>query len=277
MARHLDDLDGGQGVLAERLRRLVAVELQRPEPALLGHRLDVPGGVVPEDADGRDEGRQLRDDRGGHLRADIARRALDEVEAERVGAGRDAHARVLGIGDPADLDADHASRSSRTLADTSGARTSPSPTRMAWAPAATTRSTSAPEAMPLSLTATWPGGISGSRASEGSRLRAQRPQVAVVDADHGRVRPRAPRPARPRRAPRRASRGRSSLAACIRSRRRAGSSAATMSSTASAPAARDSQSWYSSTMNSFRSSGQRTRPPGPRRGRRGCPGSTSRR
>ena len=88
------------------------------------------------------------------LRADITRRALDEVEAERVGAGVDARARVFRIGDPADLDADHASRSSRTLADTSDARTSPSPTRMAWAPAATTFSTSAPEAMPLSLTAT---------------------------------------------------------------------------------------------------------------------------
>ena len=34
-----------------------------------------------------------------------------------------------------------------------------------------------------------------------------------------------------------------------------------MSSTASAPAARDSQSWYSSTMNSFRSSGADTARP----------------
>jgi hypothetical protein len=92
MACHLDDLDGGQGVLAERLRRLVAVELQRPEPALLGHRLDVPGGVVPADADGRDEGRQPAN--GGHLRAYNA--ACPRRVEERVGASRP-RPRVVGL------------------------------------------------------------------------------------------------------------------------------------------------------------------------------------
>ena len=48
------------------------------------------------------------------------------------------------------------------------------------------------------------------------------------------------------------------LAAACRSRSAARSSAATMSSAASAPAARASQSWYSSTVKSFRSTGTGT-------------------
>src|SRR2546427_553274 len=62
------------------------------------------------------------------------------------------------------------SNSPSTLASMSVARTSPSPTRTAWAPAATTRPTSAPVMIPLSLTATEPGGMSGSRLREGARL-----------------------------------------------------------------------------------------------------------
>src|SRR5262249_18810830 len=146
-----------------------AVELRRPQAALLGDRLDVPGPVVPEHADRRHERRQPGDDRRGHVGRDVARRALDEDEAEGIGARLHAEPRVLRAGDPAELDL-HRSDSSRILAATAPARSSVSPTRTAWAPASTTRATSAPLASPLSLTASGPGGIWGSRVSEGSRL-----------------------------------------------------------------------------------------------------------
>src|SRR3989441_10439462 len=55
--------------------------------------------------------------------------------------------------------------SSRILAATSAARTRASPISTAWAPAATTRRTSAPVKNPLSLTTMGPGGISGKSSS----------------------------------------------------------------------------------------------------------------
>src|SRR6266545_2789945 len=129
------------------------------------------GGMIPEDADRRHEGRELGDDGGGGPRLHVARGVLDEDEAERVRTCVDGAARVLDTRDAADLDPDHERRaSSRTLAGTSGARTSPSPTRTARAPARTTDSTSVRVKMPLSLTAVCARGIRGSRARDGSRL-----------------------------------------------------------------------------------------------------------
>ncbi len=132
----------------------------------------------------------------------------------------------------------------------SGARTSPSPTRMAWAPASTTRSTSAAVAIPLSLTATRPAGTRGSRSREGARLVLSVCRSRLLTPTTG--------------APSSMASSSSSavwistsvpspipVAARSRSASRARSRAAAIRSTASAPAQRDSQSWYSSTMNSF--------------------------
>src|SRR5438093_13742329 len=55
--------------------------------------------------------------------------------------------------------------SSLIFAGMSAARTRPSPTRIAWAPATTTRRTSAAVKKPLSLTTIGPGGISGRSSS----------------------------------------------------------------------------------------------------------------
>src|SRR5215470_15643333 len=180
--RELDRLDHGQVIVREVLRVLRAMELQRAEPHLRRHRLDVRGGVIPEDAHGRHEGREIRDDGSGGRRFHIARRLLHEDEAQGVGSRLHRAAGVGDARDPADLDPDHprglrsagrpASRraSSRTLARTSWARTSPSPTRTAWAPALTTRCTSSRVKMPLSLTAVWALGMCGRRARDGPRL-----------------------------------------------------------------------------------------------------------
>src|SRR5262252_4502152 len=139
--RELDGLDHGQVVAREVLRLLLSVELKGAEPRLCRHRLDVRRGMVPEDAHGRHERWEVRDDGSGGRRLQVARRLLHEDEAEGVGARLDGAARVRDTGDPAHLDPDHpralpwaapSSRaSSRTLAGTSWARTSPSPTRTA--------------------------------------------------------------------------------------------------------------------------------------------------
>ena len=86
----------GTSRLGERLRRLVAVELQRAEPALLGHRLDVAGRRDPRRRrPGVTKGGSSAMIAAAASGRDVARRALDEDEAERVGAGLDARARVL--------------------------------------------------------------------------------------------------------------------------------------------------------------------------------------
>src|SRR5262245_25113969 len=157
--------------------------------------------MIPEHADRRDEGWQALDDGRDLLGRDEARRVLDEDEPERVGAKLDRRPGVLGVGDAADLDPDHHPRvgpdappvspatletpgdtpstspppcrgrfdprkvSSAIFAPTSSARTSPSPTSTAWAPAAATRRTCAPVKKPLSLTTSGPGGMCGRRSS----------------------------------------------------------------------------------------------------------------
>src|SRR5215472_6496733 len=115
------------------------MELQGAEAARLHDRLDVAGRMVPEDADGGHEWRQRAYDRSNLDRRHEARRVLDEDEAECVGARLDRRHRVFEIGDTADFHTGHGrSVSSLIFAGTSPARTRPSPTRTAWAPAATT-------------------------------------------------------------------------------------------------------------------------------------------
>src|SRR5689334_16562248 len=150
-----------------------------------------------------------------------------------------------------------ARRSSRTLAATSAALTSPSPTSTACAPASTTRRTSSAVKNPLSLTTIGPGGICGSSASVVSRRVSnvarsrllmpitRAPIVSAVSSSpavwHS-TSGESPSP----------------LAAAARSRSCAASRMLTISSTASAPAARASHSWYSSSVKSLRSTGTST-------------------
>src|SRR5439155_10406691 len=103
----LDRLDDRERVALQVLGPFVAVELERPEPARLGDRLDVARGVVPEDADRRDERWQRPNDRRDLLRRHEARRTLHEDEPEGVGARLDGRQRVFETRDPTDLHADH--------------------------------------------------------------------------------------------------------------------------------------------------------------------------
>ena len=145
--------------------------------------------------------------------------------------------------------------SAASAAPGSAARMNASPTRNAWTPCARIVATSAGARMPLSVTTSRSGGNARQQVERRLERDLERAQVAVVDADQrrrraqarGRARPRrALRPAPPCRARARAPR---SAASC------ASSSAATISRIASAPSARASAIWYSSTMKSLRSTG----------------------
>src|SRR5215470_8567570 len=234
------------------------MELQRAQPARLGDRLDVSGRMIPEHPDRCDERRQPADDRRDLLGRHEPRRVLDEDEAQRVGAGLDRVTRVGGVRDPTDLDPNHDSDSSRTFAATSSARTSASPTSTAWAPAATTGRTWSAVKKPLALTTSRPAGISGNnstlvsmRVSKVLRFRLLMPMLAApaapalssseaVCASTSACRP-------------------SPVAACRSPRSSAASRIDTISRMASAPAARASHSWYSSSVKSLRSTGTDTR------------------
>src|SRR5207245_2351308 len=162
----LDRLDHGHRVAFEVLGLLITVKLERAQPTRFGHRLHVAHRVVPEDADRRHERRERAHDRRDLLRCHEARRVLDEDEPERVRAGGAARNPPPGAPRFAARAHDrlhHAftSFNSRILLGTSVARTRPSPTSTAWAPADTTRRTSAPVKNPLSLTTMGPGGIDG--------------------------------------------------------------------------------------------------------------------
>src|SRR5881628_1160346 len=147
--------------------------------------------------------------------------------------------------------------SSLIFAGMSAARTRPSPTRIAWAPATTTRRTSAAVKKPLSLTTIGPSGISGRsssvvaiRVSNVARSRLLIPMMRLPTASAWSTSVavwHSTSAARP-----------SPFAAASSSASRAGSRIETIRSTASAPAARDSQSWYSSIVKSLRKSGTST-------------------
>src|SRR6058998_124098 len=140
--------------------------------------------------------------------------------------------------------------SSLIFAGMSAARTRPSPTR-------TTRRTSAAVKKPLSLTTIGPSGISGRsssvvaiRVSNVARSRLLIPMMRLPTASAWSTSVavwHSTSAARP-----------SPFAAASSSASRAGSRIEAIRSTASAPAARDSQSWYSSIVKSLRKSGTST-------------------
>ncbi len=90
--------------LAGGLRRLPAVELGAPQAGLGDDLHDPLGGLVAEDPDGQDVGRQPLGDVAGDRGGDLAGRARDEVEADGVGVHGDREQGVLLAGDAADLD-----------------------------------------------------------------------------------------------------------------------------------------------------------------------------
>ena len=114
---------------------------------------------------------------------------------------------------------------------------------------------SAPVRRPLSATRTRADGDDRRHAMRGLDRHRERLQVAVVDADDGRRRRPWRAALRPRRALRSARRCRRLRRVASRRTSAGCSSAATISSTADAPASAASAIWYSSTMKSLRSNG----------------------
>src|SRR6058998_3285125 len=207
--------------------------------------------------------------RGARLAARRPAHAYSLRRGARLAAGRPAHAYSLRRG--ARLAAGRPARayylrrvhrestrvSSLIFAGMSAARTRPSPTRIAWAPATTTWRTSAAVKKPLSLTTIGPSGISGRsssvvaiRVSNVARSRLLIPMMRLPTASAWSTSVavwHSTSAARP-----------SPFAAASSSASRAGSRIEAIRSTASAPAARDSQSWYSSIVKSLRKSGTST-------------------
>src|SRR5581483_5602684 len=272
----LDRLENRAGGGDDGLGRLAPVELHRPEPALLDDRGHVGGRVVPEHADRTDERRQRPDDRRHGRGRDEPRRALDEDEPEGVGPRLRRPEGVVEVRDAADLDADHRRggaaapspaaaarrasprpRSSPSLAAGSPLRESDSPTSTAWAPAARTRRTSAREAIPLSEIRHAPAGACGASRSVTARsvrnVARSRLLIPITAAPSSTARSSSASPCTST-----SGASPSPFAAWKRSRSRAGSRMATISSAASAPCARASQSWYSSSTKSFSSTGHST-------------------
>src|SRR5712691_2173308 len=224
------------------VRRLRAVQLQKVEADVLRDLADLAGRLVDEHANDHRSPVQRFDDRPRQLWLDAPRRRA-EVEAEEVRAGVDSVLRVAGAADAADLHLDHqAPRSSRMTAAGSVARIRTSPARIASAPASRMRRASAPPLMPLSATSTRSRGISGRRRSVSlrstSNVRRSRWLTPITCAP-------ASTAMRASSASCTSTRAATpwSLATLMRSASESGVSAATISSTASAPCARASSTW----------------------------------
>src|SRR5712691_3414150 len=223
-------------------RRLRAMQLQQVEADVLRDLADLAGRLVDEDAYDRRSPIQPGDYRPRQLWLDAPRRRA-EVETEEVRAGIDGVLRVAGAADAADLHLDHqAPRMSRMTAAGSFARIRISPARMASAPASRMRRESSRPLIPLSATSTRSRGISGRRRSVSARstsnARRSRWLTPITCAPASTATRASPssctstRVARPW-----------SLATSMRSASECGVSAATISSTASAPCARASTTW----------------------------------
>ena len=114
--------------------------------------------------------------------------------------------------------------------------------------------------MPDSATRTTPAGILRRHAHGPVGVDLERDQVALVHADQRRRPPRAPARARPRRGSRPARRARARRPAHGSRASSVSSSAATISSTASAPMSRASTTSWAETVKSLRSTGSATAP-----------------
>src|ERR687885_160756 len=262
---HVEGLDGGAWHRADHVRGLVARELDEVEVAQivrLGHFL---GRGIDEDAHGRPVARvgpQRADDAGRLGRRDVALARLPEDEAQEIGAGLQGDARLGQRAQAAHLDQGHAgtpraapaATSRRSCSPGSLARSRLSPTSTASAPTSRRLAICSGVETPLSATNRHAAGTSGRR--RGATL------TSVTSVSRTRLLTpitRAP-----------ASRARRTSSAewvstnasmsrlCVSARRLRSSgwvSARTMRSTASAPRARASYTWYSSTTKSFRRTG----------------------
>src|SRR5436309_10152137 len=248
-----DRLDRPPAPAAAVVGVLHAVELEHGQADARRELLDARARRVDEDADQRRAGYRLRDlarRLGGH----VARASGVEVEPHEVGAGSDGGARVLERAHAADLDL-HGHRShSASAAPGSGRSMNASPTSTACAPAAVMRRTSAAERSPLSATTSVPAGARGTRRSavarETSKVARSRLFTPTSVAPSAAARPSSASVCTSTRTSRPAA-----AAAAIRSAPCPAPTAATISSTASAPKARASSIWYGSIRKSLRRQG----------------------
>src|SRR5690606_34334521 len=158
------------------LGRLAPVELHDVEPEPLRGRGELVRRRLDEHADPAGSATPLEDPRG-FLHGAAPPTAGRQDHPNVTGAGRPGDGGVLRTTDTADLDPDaHAVFASRgrpasaaAAAPTSGARMSDSPTRIAWTPAAPSRSTSEGVRIPLSATSVRSAGTLSARPSTTDR------------------------------------------------------------------------------------------------------------
>ena len=256
----------------ERLRRLLAVELQHVEPDLVRDPLDLLARRVHERRRpaARRPAAPPRSPRPA-AGVDASRAHVPEDEAERVGARIHGEARVLERPDAADLHEQPprfvaaSNLSAPITRPPPGAGAAPRPDRAKPSGARrrgtrrsrlrASRFRSWPLRMPLSATATTSSGIRGaSRATSPASTASVRRSRLLT--------PTTPRPGREGalelgrgRGPRRARRRPTARASPSSRRSSPSESAATISSTASAPAARASEICHGSSTKSLRSTG----------------------
>src|SRR5438094_3852536 len=136
-----------------------SVNLDRGQGACLRNGGDLLRWFIQKDANPRDRGRHISDQRLRLIDADLPL-AAGEDESEQVNAQLDRELDVGTLRVPAHFDPGHRPLSSRTLASRSAARSSDSPTSAASTPSRSSSSMSARLSMPLSLITSQPGGIS---------------------------------------------------------------------------------------------------------------------
>src|SRR4051812_31659132 len=151
----------------ENLRPLVAMELHRCEPRNVSDRVHAVALFVDEHTDSRDERRQRPHDVTGAFRVDVTGAPGPEDEPDGRCSVLDGSPRIAFPGDPADLH-EHGTlpRSIASAAPGSASVMNRSPIRNARYPRLARRLRSSDDFSPLSLTATIPGGISRTRASD---------------------------------------------------------------------------------------------------------------